>query len=167
MKKLIILLIVGLLLVNSSFNVHAFDLYGLIRAYEEGRAAGRQAEIEEEQLRLMRLEQERRELENQQLKRFFEEERLRRDAKAKEEKQKQEAFAYFNDFVKPKVIIVHPDFDDIVLDKEQRFFKWADQQRPALRFAATESSDPEDIIWAISEYKKSNPLLFKSTSRGD
>lgn len=55
--------------------------------------------------------------------------------------------------VKPKVLEVHPDFDEIV--KNETYWQWIEKQRPALKFAGKDSGDPDDIIWAISEYKKS------------
>lgn len=79
-----------------------------------------------------------------------------------DEHERQQALEYFNANVKPKILKIHPDFDDIVLKKtpdgkliaNDEFFEWAEKQRPALRFAAMESNNPDDIIWAISEYKK-------------
>jgi hypothetical protein len=58
----------------------------------------------------------------------------------------------FNKNVKPEVLKVHKDFDSIMQSEE--YWRWAESQRPALRVAAMDSSDPTDINWAVSEYKK-------------
>ena len=79
-----------------------------------------------------------------------------------ENDERQRALEEFNLRVKPKVKEVHPDFEEIIFQKgpdgqmvlNDEYFKWAAQQSPALRFAATESSDPQDIIWAVGEFKK-------------
>lgn len=84
--------------------------------------------------------------------------------KRKEEDTKRQNYLdYFEANVKPKILKVHPDFDSIIMitrsdgtrESNKEYFEWAEKQRPALRYAAIESSDPDDIIWAISEYKKS------------
>ena len=53
--------------------------------------------------------------------------------------------------IKPVIIKAHPDFDEHM---DEGFFTWAKMQTPALRFAATQSGDPQDMINAMSEYKK-------------
>lgn len=67
--------------------------------------------------------------------------------------QRQEALDNFNNHVKPVVVQAHPDFENIVQNED--YWKWAEKQRPALRTAAMDSPDPEDIVWAVTEYKKS------------
>ena len=62
----------------------------------------------------------------------------------------------FNAKVKPSILEEHKDFDAIMGDEE--YWKWAEKQRPALRFAALDSPDSEDIKGAIREYKR-----FKAT----
>lgn len=68
---------------------------------------------------------------------------------------------HFEINVKPEINKVHPDFEDIIfqtvdgkrgLNKE--YFEWAEKQRPSLRVAALDSSDPQDIIFAVTEFKK-------------
>lgn len=82
-------------------------------------------------------------------------------SKIEEQSMKQAAIEYFNTYVKPEILKVHPDFDEIIFKEEggakvanDEFFNWAVQQSPALQYAALQSSDPRDIIWAITEYKK-------------
>jgi len=78
-----------------------------------------------------------------------------------EQDRQKEALEYFNTFVKPEVLKAHPDFDDILFKAvegrrtvNEEYFSWAEKQSPAMRFAAMESSDPQDIIMAISAFKK-------------
>jgi len=87
-----------------------------------------------------------------------------------ENDERQRALEEFNLRVKPKVKEVHPDFEEIIFQKgpdgqmvlNDEYFQWAAEQSPALRFAATESSDPQDIIWAVREFKK-----WKATPEAD
>ena len=58
----------------------------------------------------------------------------------------------FDENIKPKIVRVHPDFENILQDKT--YWDWAAQQRPELKHAALEAIDPAEIIWAIYEYKK-------------
>lgn len=68
----------------------------------------------------------------------------------------------FEALVKPKLLQAHPDYESLVArtDADGRlianpdFFQWAEGQRPALRYAALDSLDADDMIWAIGEYKK-------------
>ncbi|MCL5238639.1 MAG: hypothetical protein M1353_12510 [Nitrospirae bacterium] len=92
---------------------------------------------------------------------------LRVDKEAEAEQGKVNALRdHFNAKVKPEVLKVHADFDDILTvptgdgkrAANEEYFKWAEDQRPSLRTAALESNDPQDIIWAVSEFKK-----FKGT----
>jgi hypothetical protein len=73
-------------------------------------------------------------------------------AKESEADQKKTLIDNFNKNVKPEVIKVHADFETIMQSEE--YWKWAEKQRPALRVAAMDSPDPEDIKWAVGEYKK-------------
>lgn len=91
----------------------------------------------------------------------------------KEDKQKNEALEarnkaveHFETSVKPKVMETHSDFEDIISREEtdddgntkrvlnEEYLEWAKNQRPGLRTAALESDDPDDIIEAVTEYKK-------------
>lgn len=58
----------------------------------------------------------------------------------------------FKKNVLPKVLEVHKDFETVMQSED--YWKWAENQRPALRVAAMDSSDPTDISWAVTEYKK-------------
>lgn len=79
-----------------------------------------------------------------------------------EEDKVKAAREHFEVNVKPEVAKTHPDFEDIIfamkdgkragLNKE--YFEWAEKQRPSLRVAALDSSDPQDIIFAVTEFKK-------------
>ncbi len=70
-----------------------------------------------------------------------------------EKRKKQDALDHFETVIMPKVLDVHSDFKEIIADSA--YFEWAEKQRPGIRTAALQSNDPEDIKWAISEYKKS------------
>ncbi len=59
----------------------------------------------------------------------------------------------FNTKIKPKVVEAHADFDTLMQSED--YWAWAEKQRPGLRTAALDSSDPDDIIYAVSEFKKS------------
>lgn len=83
------------------------------------------------------------------------------NAQNAEKKKHESAYEYFNTHVRPEVIKVHPDFDSIMTKEDagkkvsnDEYFEWAERQRPALRFAAMESNDPDDIIEAVTEFKK-------------
>lgn len=54
--------------------------------------------------------------------------------------------------VKPAVVEEHPDFDEIVAGKE--YWTWAEKQPPAIRFAAVDSGNPDDIRGAIRLFKR-------------
>ena len=74
-----------------------------------------------------------------------------------EKREHQEALDYFNSHVKPEVLKVHPDFEAVLFQAgkaNQGYFDWATKQRPSLRIAAMNSPDPEDIVWAVTEFKK-------------
>ena len=67
------------------------------------------------------------------------------------------ALETFNRDIKPKIVEVHADFEEIVNSED--YWKWVDQQKdvlPVLHHAATASSSPADINWALGEYKKTN-----------
>lgn len=82
--------------------------------------------------------------------------------KAAEARKLDEARTHYETEIRPRVLAVHSDHDAILFARDGSgaktpnpdYFGWAEKQRPALRFAAMDSSDPEDIIWAMSEYKK-------------
>lgn len=74
--------------------------------------------------------------------------------KSEEKDQKQKLIDDFNENIKPDVLKVHGDFDSIVQSED--YWKWAEKQRPSLKTAAMDSPDPQDIIWAITEFKKDN-----------
>lgn len=109
------------------------DFMGWINSYEAGRRAGQERELREQQLELQRQQNGGAE----------------RQVQIIEERRK--AFEHFEANVKPEIVKVHPDFDYIV--KMDYYWQWVEEQRPALKFAATESPDPVDITWAISEFK--------------
>jgi hypothetical protein len=69
-----------------------------------------------------------------------------------EVKRKQDALNYFESTIMPEVVKEHPDFKEIIADAG--YFEWAEKQRPGLKTAALQSNDPEDIKWAVGEYKK-------------
>lgn len=79
------------------------------------------------------------------------EESKKKDAIAEERIKAKE---FFDANIKPAVLEVHKDFDSIVQDKDEAYFKWAEEQSPAIKYAALQSPDPKDIIWAVNEYKK-------------
>lgn len=87
---------------------------------------------------------------------------LKADRAEKTERQKyQEALDDFNANIKPEILKVHPDFDDILFKtmdgkraSNDEYFQWAEKQSPAMRFAAMQSSAPQDIIMAVTAYKK-------------
>ena len=54
--------------------------------------------------------------------------------------------------IEPEVVKVHPEFSSI--KTSEAYFKWAEQQSPAMRNAAMFSLDPRDLIMAVGEYKK-------------
>lgn len=81
------------------------------------------------------------------------------DAQRAEEDRKKEALNYFETKVKPLVVHGedgHPDFEQIITTDD--YWEWAEQQRPGLRTAALNSSDPEDIKMALSAYKKDRAM---------
>jgi chromosome segregation ATPase len=65
---------------------------------------------------------------------------------------RQKAVNHFNENIKPKILVDHSDFDGIMKDPE--YWSWADQQRPSLKTAAAFSDDPDDINYALTEFKK-------------
>ncbi|KAF0218797.1 MAG: hypothetical protein FD174_2580 [Geobacteraceae bacterium] len=77
-------------------------------------------------------------------------------AEQEEINRKKAALDYFEANVLPKVTggeDGHPDFKEIIASED--YFKWAADQRPSLQTAALNSNDPDDIKWAMAEYKKS------------
>lgn len=46
----------------------------------------------------------------------------------------------------------HPDFDDLQEDDE--FHDWVEEQSKLVQTAVYESGDPDDVIWAITTFKK-------------
>lgn len=74
--------------------------------------------------------------------------------------------AEFKASVQPEIMKVHPDFEEILLvknpdgtvERNEDYFLWAATQRPTLQLAAVESGDPDDIIWALAEYKKARNM---------
>lgn len=76
---------------------------------------------------------------------------------AAEETARKEALETFNRDIKPKIVEVHSDFDEIV--KSDDYWNWVEKQKdilPVLYNAAAFSSNPADINFAISEFKKAN-----------
>lgn len=78
------------------------------------------------------------------------------EKKAKEDKEKEKKLSEKEAFerdVKPHIVTVHPDFDAII--QSESYWKWAEEQKPGLKFMAMNSPDPDDINHAIGEFKKS------------
>jgi hypothetical protein len=64
--------------------------------------------------------------------------------------------AKFEAEVKPEVLKVHSDFDSVMHSDE--YWQWAKAQEqifPALFHASHNSMAPQDIVWAITEFKRS------------
>jgi hypothetical protein len=97
--------------------------------------------------------------ENEEAKKEREKEVKEREAKEAKEKEDGLLDTYNRD-VLPEVLKEHKDFLTIIKDPKQEFFQWAEKQRPALKYAAMNSMDPDDIKWAVTEYKafKAKPL---------
>lgn len=74
------------------------------------------------------------------------------EEQGKQERERAEMRSFFEKEVEPKVLEKHPDFGKIKTD--EAFFAWAEKQRPSLRTAAMYSLDPDDLIFAVGEYKK-------------
>jgi hypothetical protein len=92
------------------------------------------------------------------LKQSSEQNRARTEMKLVEESKRQ-ALDHFENNIMPKVTTGeggHPDFKEIIANED--YWEWAKGQRPGLRTAAMDSSDPEDIKWALAEYKKSRAM---------
>lgn len=80
-------------------------------------------------------------------------------AEEADKKAKKEALDHFENQIMPKVTEGpdgHPDFKEIIGNAD--FFLWAEQQRPGLQTAALRSNDPEDIKWALTQYKKDRAM---------
>lgn len=65
---------------------------------------------------------------------------------------REKAAKVFEEKIKPEVDKVHSDFEAIV--KSEEYWKWVEKQPPAMQFAAAYSSEPQDIIMAVSSYKR-------------
>ena len=74
------------------------------------------------------------------------------EKQSKEALKREELRVNFEKNIEPEIVKVHQDFSKIKVDPE--YFKWAEKQRPALKYAAMYSEDPQDIISAVTEYKK-------------
>lgn len=61
-----------------------------------------------------------------------------------------------------KIRKVHPDFDD--LQEDDDFHDWVEEQSKLVQTAVYESGDPDDVIWAINQYKKE--VKAKSKGKG-
>lgn len=70
------------------------------------------------------------------------------------ERARASAITDFETNIKPKILPTHPDFDQIVKDPKSGYFDWAEKQSPGIRYSAMESNDPNDIIWALTQFKK-------------
>lgn len=66
---------------------------------------------------------------------------------------KEQAKAYFEKEVAPKITKDHPDFWEVAFSKE--YMEWIKTQPPAIQMAATQSLDPRDISYTLTEFKKS------------
>lgn len=86
-------------------------------------------------------------------------------AEADKENEAREAHKkHYVEKIKPEVVKVHADIDSIMENPTefQKYWNWAQTQSPATRFAALHSGDPQDIISAVSAYKK-----FKATPEAE
>jgi len=162
-----IVLALSLLLCLLPVQAAGQGFFDIARSYVASQQARADVEIARQQAEQLRLQNEmmRQEMARQAVQERREQEprydsikaTAARRAKARQKQEEQDAkarqaaFEYFVQNVKPLVVKVHPDFDRIVAG--EGYWKWAEKQRPALKFAAFNSGDPEDIIWAIGEYK--------------
>lgn len=152
MKRFLVVVVVIAIFVP--LQADAQDLLRILRGYHEGVSARQQEDMNDQRLLMMQQEAQRIRAEREYL------ESLRRqiDKSASPtpaqapQPTREEAFRYFVTHIRPKVVRIHPDFDDIM--KDSGYWKWAEEQPQALKRAALDSSDPADIIWAIGEYKK-------------
>lgn len=155
MKKFIALLIVVAFLFPS--NADARGLLGVLRAYHEGKMTRQQEDINDQTLILMQEEKTRMKAEREYLealKKQIDQQQAKQTGQELSEKDKKAALlAAFEKNVKPRILRAHPDFDVIMQDKA--YWMWAESQSPELKRCAMDSGDASDIIWAISEYKKS------------
>ncbi len=78
----------------------------------------------------------------------------------REKRDKQAKIDDFNNNIKPKILEKHENFDAIMRNPD--YWSWAEKQRPALRTAAMDSPDPQDIVWALNEFK-----VFKASDKAD
>ena len=76
------------------------------------------------------------------------------EAERARQKEYGEVKANFDANIAPVVAETHPDFLKIFLDPDRTFFKWAEVQSPGIKKMAMESDNPQDITYALTEYKK-------------
>ncbi len=77
------------------------------------------------------------------------------DAKKKEASEKLQADRdFFEQNIKPEIVKTHKDFDAIVNSPDHQFFKWAEKQSPAIKFAVFNSNSPADMVMALDAFKK-------------
>lgn len=88
---------------------------------------------------------------------------MKRDKQVSAEQQaendKKAALENFETKIMPKVMEGpdgHADFKEIISSAD--YFEWAEKQRPGVKTAALMSNDPEDIKWALSQYKKDRAI---------
>jgi len=159
MKKFLVLLI--LIALFLPYQANAQGVFGIIRAYQSGVEARQQEDYRDERLLLMQEEKTRIKAEREYLeslkKQIDQQVGSQESAEQKGKNNKAALLAAFNKNVKPRILRVHPDFDEIM--KRKTYWEWAELQEPELRRCALDSPDAADIIHAISEYKKVNVTL--------
>lgn len=140
-------------------------IWGLIQGMEDGRRAAQEDALVKQQLELQRQQEEytkllieKQRFENAELRKKIERDKKR----SQEDLDRVKAMLYFIKYTKPKIVRVHPDFDEIMKDKG--YWQWAEKQEPNLKHAAFDSPDPADIIWALYEFKKYKAV--ESSSHG-
>lgn len=161
MRKLLVLLVLSCCLWPLPANAQGF--YDIIKAYHEGREARQQEDLNDQKLLMMQEESQRIKAEREyleSLKKDIDQQQETKTEKVKSEQKEKdrraEALAAFEKNVKPRILRVHPDFDEIM--KSKTYWAWAEAQEPDLKRCAMDSPDAADIIWAINEYKKAGKI---------
>ena len=76
--------------------------------------------------------------------------------KEREEQEKRvEAKREFETVIKPEIVKEIPDFDKFMGEHANDLMTWGEAQTEAIKTALFSSKSPRDIVWAITEYKKS------------
>jgi chromosome segregation ATPase len=76
--------------------------------------------------------------------------------KEREEREKrEETKREFETAIKPEIVKAIPDFDKFMAEHANDLMTWGEAQTEAIKTALFSSKSPRDIVWAITEYKKS------------